>query len=342
MTKGDKVYIVGGRYKGQTAVLGKRFPGGAGEWDITLDGSYNNGIVKASEVVVIEPKNAQGRAKDVGSAGSQLRRQEARLEQAKADGDIKLIQVIERDIVQLKRALSGKLFAKDAACIQCAKTAKPGEHFCSGKCEAAWLAKKYPEDWADMQKRGGSLYTKVQDASFGYIARTVRCPYCGLGYTFTTLERKKEWQAHGSSEPLHPACRRAAKVQAHDAVVVGQRVIVEAGNGAKGGSGGQDFRRLNKDTSGVVTDVQNGKVWVRLEDNPYKWCFNRYAIKGQLEEDNANGRDSHGKAHDSLSFNTLFWAGIIAALIAKHYGPKETVGMGSYDLRTYQPERKTW
>lgn len=48
------------------------------------------------------------------------------------------------------------------------------------------------------------------------------------------------------------------------------------------------------------------------------------------------------KAHDSLSFNTLFWAGIIAALIAKHYGPKETVGMGSYDLRTYQPERKTW
>jgi hypothetical protein len=48
------------------------------------------------------------------------------------------------------------------------------------------------------------------------------------------------------------------------------------------------------------------------------------------------------KAYDSLSFNTLFWAGIIAALIAKHYGPKETVGMGSYDLRTYQPERKTW
>ena len=49
------------------------------------------------------------------------------------------------------------------------------------------------------------------------------------------------------------------------------------------------------------------------------------------------------KAHDSLSFTTLFWAGIIAALIAKHYGgPKETVGMGSYDLRNYQPERKTW
>jgi hypothetical protein len=48
------------------------------------------------------------------------------------------------------------------------------------------------------------------------------------------------------------------------------------------------------------------------------------------------------KAYDSLSFNTLFWAGIIAALIAKHYGPKETVGMGSYDLRNYQPERKTW
>ena len=41
-------------------------------------------------------------------------------------------------------------------------------------------------------------------------------------------------------------------------------------------------------------------------------------------------------------FTTLFWAGIIAALIAKHYGPKETVGMGSYDLRNYQPAKKAW
>jgi hypothetical protein len=47
-------------------------------------------------------------------------------------------------------------------------------------------------------------------------------------------------------------------------------------------------------------------------------------------------------ANDALSFTTLFWAGIIAALIAKHYGPKETVGMGSYDLNTYQPVKKAW
>lgn len=48
-------------------------------------------------------------------------------------------------------------------------------------------------------------------------------------------------------------------------------------------------------------------------------------------------------ANDALSFTTLFWAGIIAALIAKHYGgQKETVGMGSYDLRNYQPAKKAW
>ena len=54
------------------------------------------------------------------------------------------------------------------------------------------------------------------------------------------------------------------------------------------------------------------------------------------------GASKKRKVHDALNFTTLFWAGIIAALIAKHYGPKETVGMGSYDLRNYQPAKKAW
>lgn len=75
-----------------------------------------------------------------------------------------------------------------------------------------------------------------------------------------------------------------------------------------------------------------------------KWCdkmLRKLARQSLVKDDEIVAVGA--KAHDSLSFTTLFWAGIIAALISKHYGgQKETVGMGSYDLRNYQPAKKAW
>ena len=92
-------------------------------------------------------------------------------------------------------------------------------------------------------------------------------------------------------ERLHRALDAVLNAKARDEQPkVGQRVIIEAGNGGKGGMAGQDFRRLSKDTPGVITDIRGrGQFWVRLEDSPYKWMFQRYAIKGQLDADNAAG-----------------------------------------------------
>jgi hypothetical protein len=41
---------------------------------------------------------------------------------------------------------------------------------------------------------------------------------------------------------------------------------------------GQDFRRFDNDTAAVVTDVQGGRIWVKPEGNPYKWCVNTNAL----------------------------------------------------------------
>ena len=48
--------------------------------------------------------------------------------------------------------------AKDAGpCLTCGKPTKGSEHFCSRPCEEQWVAKKYPQEWADMKKRVGKL-----------------------------------------------------------------------------------------------------------------------------------------------------------------------------------------
>lgn len=43
------------------------------------------------------------------------------------------------------------------------------------------------------------------------IRNTVNCPYCGCGYTFTSEEKRQAFLASGKTEPLHPACKKAAK-----------------------------------------------------------------------------------------------------------------------------------
>jgi hypothetical protein len=64
---------------------------------------------------------------------------------------------------------------------------------------------------------------------------------------------------------------------------VGEHVVIEAGWGGRGGTAGQDFRRLSKDTHGVVTDDVGDDVWVKLDDSPYKWKFQKRAIKNGVE-----------------------------------------------------------
>jgi hypothetical protein len=57
----------------------------------------------------------------------------------------------------------------------------------------------------------------LDESSFGTVRRTVRCPHCGLGYTFKRNSEEALKAFRQNPHPVHPACIKAAKeVQAKD------------------------------------------------------------------------------------------------------------------------------
>jgi hypothetical protein len=438
------VRIIGGKYKGQTATLERHWPGGGKEWTVTLDGSYNNGIVKDDEIVSIKAKDSAVGEGETTYKGYTIRSGDDYAIYFRP-GDIERMQ-IAGSVEQAKKFIDQMVArGKDAACIQCVKTAKLGEHFCGGKCEAAWLAKKYLEDWADMQKRGGSLHGKAHDYQMviekykGYeIERgetgAVRVVGLGRRYAqyFNAYSEAKAIEKAKAAIDREVAKPPAQPVKPEDLIIslndLPKRIKAHDSSAAE--------RDLEKQRDTKAWALRHGS-WTTAQENRLKDAEKRVETlraKGRIKDaswgsaalmpmnyrkaaetaksgarahrvegkriSNAKGslkpeftaaaqahytaagcwddivnalkqRSDAGeeaaeslwgsavrqgqkaelltaqlgivtKAYDSLSFNTLFWAGIIAALIAKHYGPKETVGMGSYDLRNYQPERKTW
>lgn len=43
------------------------------------------------------------------------------------------------------------------------------------------------------------------------LRNTVDCPYCGTGYTFRSETIRQAWIDGGRIDPLHQACKQAAK-----------------------------------------------------------------------------------------------------------------------------------
>ena len=133
-----------------------------------------------------------------------------------------------------------------------------------------------------------------------------------------------------------PSCEGTGKSKrsyiVHDAVARdGVKGIAEAGWGCKGGSAGQDFKRLSKDTPCEVVNSKGrvgGEVWVKFDDNPYNWSIPVRAIRFE----------SGAPAKDSAAG----WAALLAALYIWATRDKETVGPEDYDLRTYRPKRKSF
>jgi polyhydroxyalkanoate synthesis regulator phasin len=260
------VRIISGKYKGQTATLERRWPGGGKEWTVTLDGSYNNGIVKDDEIAAVSAK-----AKDsaVGEGETTYR---------------------------------GYLIYPDGTHIMFFKMGGSADQM--GSAQTVEQAKKFIDQ---MVARG-------KDAvPYGFVPKA---------------QKSLDWQISDLDEKIRSI---EMKYGRSNSKLSGLR---------------KKLKTLREENKSTAHDSYLSDKCLRCDGSGKVWISGRHVLCPSCDGSGKAKRSyvvHDTKAHDSLSFSNLFWLGVIGALIAKYYGgQKETVGTGSYDLRNYQPERKTW